>query len=139
PPTAPARAPRPRLWLASISSGQSTELRAAAADTAARSLAEAEPELEKLLRSGYRTVVAFPRRGEGERAAYNLGRLRAGWLGEGGASPPPSAQPALLFAHASLREGFLSPQLKLAVIPAHRLLRRRAERPREGMPGAARR
>ena len=44
--------------------------------------AEAEPELEKLVRSGYRTVVAFPRRGEGERAAYNLGRLKATWLGE---------------------------------------------------------
>ena len=52
------------------------------ADTAARSLAEAEPELEKLVRSGYRTVVAFPRRGEGERAAYNLGRLKATWLAE---------------------------------------------------------
>ena len=44
------------------------------ADVAARSLAEAEPQLEKLLRSGYRTVVAFPRRGEGERMAFNLGR-----------------------------------------------------------------
>ena len=34
------------------------------------------------MRSGYRTVVAFPRRGEGERAAYNLGRMQATWLGE---------------------------------------------------------
>ena len=63
----------------------------------ARSLAEAEPELEKLVRSGYRTVVAFPRRGEGERAAYNLGRMKARWLGEdapaGAGSGPAAAAP----------------------------------------------
>jgi transcription-repair coupling factor (superfamily II helicase) len=120
---------RARIWLSAISSGQPLELRAQSADTAARSLAEAEPELEKLIRSGYRTVVAFPRRGEGERAAYNLGRLKASWLGEGvdaGASP---LEPSLRFAAASLREGFVAPTLKLAVFPEHRLLRRRrAER-----------
>ena len=71
---------RTRIWLSALSSGQQIELRAQAADSAARSLAEAEPELERLVRSGYRTVVAFPRRGEGERAAYNLARLKAGWL-----------------------------------------------------------
>ena len=41
--------------------------RAQGADTAAKSLREAEPELEKLVRSGYRTVVAWARRGEAER------------------------------------------------------------------------
>jgi transcription-repair coupling factor (superfamily II helicase) len=120
---------RARIWLSAISADQPLELRAQSADTAARSLAEAEPELEKLVRSGYRTVVAFPRRGEGERAAYNLGRLKASWLGEGvdaGASPQ---EPSLRFAAASLREGFVAPSLKLAVFPEHRLLRRRrAER-----------
>jgi transcription-repair coupling factor (superfamily II helicase) len=116
---------RARIWLSAMSSGQEIELRAQAADTAARSLAEAEPELEKLVRSGYRTVVAFPRRGEGERAAYNLGRLQATWLAEdvdAGASP---LEPSLRFVAASLREGFVAPQLKLAVFPEHRLLRRR--------------
>jgi transcription-repair coupling factor (superfamily II helicase) len=120
---------RARIWLSAISADQPLELRAQSADTAARSLAEAEPELEKLVRSGYRTVVTFPRRGEGERAAYNLGRLKASWLGEGvdaGASPQ---EPSLRFAAASLREGFVAPSLKLAVFPEHRLLRRRrAER-----------
>jgi len=120
---------RARIWLSAISADQPLELRAQSADTAARSLAEAEPELEKLVRSGYRTVVAFPRRGEGERAAYNLGRLKASWLGEGidaGASP---LEPSLRFAAASLHEGFVAPSLKLAVFPEHRLLRRRrAER-----------
>ena len=74
---------RARIWLSAISGDQPLEFRAQSADTAARSLVEAEPQLEKLVRSGYRTVVAFPRRGEGERAAYNLARLQATWLGDG--------------------------------------------------------
>ncbi|HEY3865157.1 MAG TPA: transcription-repair coupling factor [Solirubrobacteraceae bacterium] len=124
---------RARIWLSAMSSGQEIELRAQAADTAARSLGEAEPELEKLVRSGYRTVVAFPQRGEGERAAYNLGRLQATWLGEGVSKDVGHQvmEPSLRFATASLREGFVAPGLKLAVFPEHRLLRRRrAERGR---------
>jgi transcription-repair coupling factor (superfamily II helicase) len=127
---------RARIWLSAISSGQEIELRAQSADTAARSLAEAEPELEKLVRSGYRTVVAFPRRGEGERAAYNLGRLKATWLGEDVDVGRQVLEPSLRFAPASLREGFIAPQFKLAVFPEHRLLRRRrAERPGARGPG----
>jgi transcription-repair coupling factor (superfamily II helicase) len=126
---------RARIWLSAISQGQQIELRAQSADTAARSLAEAEPELQKLVRSGYTTVVAFPRRGEGERAAYNLGRLKASWLGEGEDAGGSALEPSLRFAAASLREGFVAPALKLAVFPEHRLLRRRrAERP--GAAGA---
>ncbi len=71
---------RTRIWLSSLAADQELQLRAQSADVAARSLAEAEPQLEKLVRSGYRTVVAFPHRGEGERAAYNLARLKAAWL-----------------------------------------------------------
>jgi transcription-repair coupling factor (superfamily II helicase) len=140
-------AERARIWLSGLSSGQEIELRAQSADTAARSLAEAEPQLEKLVRSGYRTVVAFPRRGEGERAAYNLGRLKATWLGEGaagGADGDASTirfqplEPSLRFAAVSLREGFVAPQLKLAVFPEHRLLRRRAGRSSTSAPGSGR-
>ena len=124
---------RTRIWLSALSSGQQIELRAQSADTAARSLGEAEPELEKLVRSGYRTVVAFPRRGEGERAAYNLGRLKATWLAEDVDPGRQVLEPSLRFAAASLREGFVAPQLKLAVFPEHRLLRRRRpERPGTG-------
>ena len=132
-----ALAARARIWLSAISAEQPLQLRAQAADTAARSLAEAEPQLEKLVRSGYRTVVAFPRRGEGERAAYNLGRIKATWLGEDVDGGRQAIEPSLRFAAASLREGFVAPQLKLAIFPEHRLLRRRrAERPHGG-PGAA--
>jgi transcription-repair coupling factor (superfamily II helicase) len=143
-----ALARRARIWLSSISGEQPLQLRAQAADTAARSLAEAEPELEKLVRSGYRTVVAFPRRGEGERAAYNLGRMQATWLGEDvDVGRQVLQEPTLRFAQASLREGFVAPQLKLAIFPEHRLLRRRrAERPGarpgeagRGAPGGVRR
>ena len=111
---------RASVRLSSISADQPIEFRAQAADLAARSLKEAEPELEKLVRSDYRTVVTWSRRGDGERAAYNLARLRASWDGGDG----------LQFARATLRDGFIAAGLQLAVIPEHRLFRRRrAERP----------
>jgi transcription-repair coupling factor (superfamily II helicase) len=117
---------RARIRLSSIAADQPIEFRAQAADVAARSLKEAEPELEKLVRSDYNTVVAWPRRGDGERAAYNLARMRATWID--GDRP---AEPQLSFAQASLRDGFIAAGLRLAVIPEHRLFRRRrAERPR---------
>src|SRR5215212_8054807 len=122
---------RARLRLSSISQDQPHEFRAQAADTAARSLRDAEPELEKLVRSGYRTFVAWSRRGEAERAQLNMARLQAGFL-DGHPAPD---DPSLMFAHASLRDGFIAPHLKLAVLPEHRLLRRRrTERP--AGPGA---
>jgi transcription-repair coupling factor (superfamily II helicase) len=138
---------RARIRLSTIASDQELTLRAQSADTAARSLAEAEPELEKLVRSGYRTLVAFPHRGEGERAAYNLGRLQARWLEDGSGDGAPAGvggglgqpQRALRFVAASLREGFVAPQLKLAIFPEHRLLRRRrAQRPARAGGGPSR-
>jgi transcription-repair coupling factor (superfamily II helicase) len=116
--------------LSAVSQDQPHAFRAQAADTAARSIGEAEPELEKLVRGGYMTVVAWGRRGEAERAAYNLARLRPAFL-EGG---EPASGGGLWFTVSRLREGFIAPQLKIAVIPDHRLLRRRrAERPEPGV------
>ena len=112
---------RAALRLSAISQDQPHEFRAQAADTAARSLRDAEPELEKLVRSGYRTVVVWARRGEAERAQLNLDRLQAAFLD----GRPAPEEAGLSFAHASLRDGFISPQLKLALVPEHRLLRRR--------------
>jgi transcription-repair coupling factor (superfamily II helicase) len=110
---------RARIWFSGIVSGQEIEVRAQATQAVARSWAEAESQLERLVSSGYRAVVAFPQRGEGERAAYNLARLRAQWLD---GLPPASS---LHFVQASLREGFVAPQWKLAVLPEHGLYRRR--------------
>src|SRR3954454_12700508 len=112
---------RAAIRLSSISGDQPHSFRAQSADTAARSLREAEPELEKLVRSGYRTVVAWSRRGEAERAQYNLSRVQAPFLD----GKPAPQEPGVVFADASLREGFLAPALKLAILPEHRLLRRR--------------
>ena len=124
---------RAALRLSSISGDQPHQFRAQAANTAARSLRDAEPELEKLVRSGYRTVVAWARHGEAERAAYNLDRIKAAFLD----GKPAPHEPGLSFAAASLRDGFVSPQLKVAIIPEHRLLRRRrAERPAGPRTGA---
>jgi transcription-repair coupling factor (superfamily II helicase) len=106
--------------------------RAARAESPARSIKEAEGELEKMIRSGYRTVVAFDSRGEADRARYGLDRLDARIL-EGGRISP---DPGLAFAEARLREGFVSPELKLAVYPFRRLVHRR--RTEEPAPGAGR-
>jgi transcription-repair coupling factor (superfamily II helicase) len=119
---------RAAIRLSSIDQDQPFSFRAQTAEIAARGVREAEPELEKLARSGYRTVVAFARRGEGERAAYNLGRLKVSWLGDGTVDSAPGR---ITFAQARLATGFIAPQFHLAVIPEHRLFRRRraAERP----------
>src|SRR5690349_16674542 len=127
---------RAHARLSSYDTDQPLQLRAQAADLAARSLKEAEPELEKLVRSGYRTVVTWPQRGEGERAAYNLARVKASWLGEG---DPPGIENPLRFAQVNLRDGFIAGGLKLAVLPSHRLFRRRAERRSAGRDHATRR
>ncbi len=128
---------RVRIRLSSLDQDQRFAFRAQAADISARGLREAEPELEKLARSGYRTVLTFARRGEGERLAYNLGRLSIRWLGEdGGAAngggvdrPGPGIA---TFAQARLAAGFIAPQFHLAVIPDHRLFARRRASERAG-------
>jgi transcription-repair coupling factor (superfamily II helicase) len=124
-----------RAALALTGAGEDDEdaFRAARAESPARSIKEAEGELEKLTRSGYRTVVAFDSRGEAERARYGLDRLDARLLDGGSLSP----DPGLCFAEARLREGFVSPELKLAVYPFRRLVHRR-KRAEEPAPGAGR-
>jgi transcription-repair coupling factor (superfamily II helicase) len=120
---------RVKVRLSSLDQDQQFAFRAQTADIAARGLKEAEPELEKLARSNYRTVLAFAGRGEGERFAYNLGRLKVHWLDEGSEA---STGPGLLtLVNARLQAGFIAPQFHLAVIPDHRLFQRRkaAERP----------
>ncbi len=111
-----ALAERAEARLSSISHGQDIEIRAQAADFASRSLREAETELEKLVRSGYTTVVSWPQIGAAERAAYNLARIKASLNG---------ASTGLVFTEANLRDGFVAPGLKLAAFPEHRLIHRR--------------
>jgi transcription-repair coupling factor (superfamily II helicase) len=110
---------RARLSLGA-DAGQEHSFRAQRAEFPSRTLAEAEGELEKLIRSGYRTVVAFEGRGEAERTRYNLSRLDVPFLGE-----RLPEEPGVSFAEARLREGFVSPELQLAVVPQRRLVHRR--------------
>jgi transcription-repair coupling factor (superfamily II helicase) len=124
---------RAGLTLAGAGEDDEDAFRAARAESPARSIKEAEGELEKLVRSGYRTVVAFDSMGEAERSRYGLDRIDVSIL-EGGRLSP---QPGLAFAEARLREGFVSPELKLAVYPFRRLVHRR-RRAEERAPGAAR-
>jgi transcription-repair coupling factor (superfamily II helicase) len=124
-----------RAALSITGAGEDDEgaFRAARAESPARSIKEAEAELEKLVRSGYRTVVAFDSRGEAERARYGIDRLDVTLLDGVRLSP----EPGLAFAEARLREGFLSPELRLAVYPFRRLVHRR-RRAEERAPGAGR-
>jgi transcription-repair coupling factor (superfamily II helicase) len=124
---------RAALSIAGAGEADEDAFRAARAESPARSVKEAEAELEKLARSGYRTVVAFDNRGEAERALYGLDRLQATLLDGGRLSP----EPGLAFAEARLREGFVSPELRLAVYPFRRLVHRR-RRAEERAPGAGR-
>ena len=126
-------AARASLAFRTASDEDESAFRAARAESPARSVKEAEAELEKQVRSGYRTVVAFDDRGEAERARYGLDRLDATLL-EGGRLSP---KPALTFAEARLREGFVSPELRLAVYPFRRLVHRRRQAEAR-VPGAAR-
>jgi transcription-repair coupling factor (superfamily II helicase) len=113
--------------------------RAPAPASAARTIGEAESQLERELRSGNRVVVAFENRGEAERARYNLNRLDVGFLDDASLADPLAAvaEPStrmVLFGEAELSDGFVSADLSLAVIPFRRLVHRR----RAAAPGPAR-
>ncbi len=126
-------AARASLSLSTAGDDDADAFRAARAESPARTIREAEAELDKLIRSGYRAVVAFDGQGEAERARYNLDRLDARILDD----RPIKADPGLSFAEARLREGFISPELRIAVYPFRRLVHRR--RPTtEHTPGAGR-
>jgi transcription-repair coupling factor (superfamily II helicase) len=111
--------------------GDGPELRAQAPDAMAATLSEAEGQLEQLVRSGYRVVVTWPQRGEGERAAFNLARVKHHWIGDAGLPGERSVE----FTVSPLSDGFVAAGMRLAVIPIRRLLRRRraqAEHARRG-------
>jgi transcription-repair coupling factor (superfamily II helicase) len=127
-------AARAALSLTGAGEDDEDALRASRAESPARSVREAEGELQKLVDSGYRVVVAFDSLGEAERTRYGLDRLDTSLL-DGG--QPLAPEPGLTFAEARLREGFVSPELRIAVFPFRRLVHRR-RRAEERAPGAAR-
>jgi transcription-repair coupling factor (superfamily II helicase) len=94
---------------------------------AAHGIAEAENELRSLVRAGYRVLVAFPHQGEAERTRLAVTRIP---LAPPGAAPADvaSADAGVWFCLGALRRGFVSPGLRLAVLPSAQLFRRRAAR-----------
>jgi len=92
---------------------------------AARGLAEAENELAGFVRSGNRVVVAFAHRGEAERQAALLRKIEAPMLAEGEAL---AADPALRFAVAPARRGFVWRELGLVLLPDTQVFRKRPPR-----------
>jgi len=88
---------------------------------ATRGQKEAEAELARLARNGHRVLVAFGRRGDMERAALRMERIRPVLMGAGELPEPGT----VAFAPLPLRDGVLSQSLRLALIPEGAILRRR--------------
>src|SRR5581483_3675423 len=89
---------------------------------AARGLAEAENELNGLLRQGLDVVVTFPHRGEALRQQQLLRRASAPLL-EPGAKPQ-----GLAFAVEPVRRGFVWRELGVALLPDTQVFRKRPPR-----------
>jgi len=96
---------------------------------AGRDLASAERDLKRLVGDGYRTFVVFRHPGEASRAVSRLRSLTAMVL-EAGDLGGAALDPGLYFVAAPLREGFVSSELKLAVVGERALLRAAPREPR---------
>jgi transcription-repair coupling factor (superfamily II helicase) len=108
---------------------------AARPQAAGRDLTAAERDLARLVGDGYRVFVVFRHRGEATRAAFRLKSLTAEVLEAddlqaiAGREAAPAA-PGLYFVAAPLQGGFVSAELKLAVIGERALLRAAPKEPR---------
>ncbi len=113
---------RATLDLAPPAGGEGGVVDAREARFASRGITEAGAELSRLAGGGLRVLVCFARRGEMERAAHNLERIRPTIIDTRQIAPPPGA---ISFTHLPIRTGFISADLGIAVIPEHEILRRR--------------
>ena len=105
--------------------GQEIAFEAQPPAIASRGLAEAETELQALVRNGQRVVVAFPHRGEALRTQNMLRKVEARLLEPGGELP---AEAELMFTIAPARRGFVWRELGLVLLPDHQVFRRRVPR-----------
>jgi transcription-repair coupling factor (superfamily II helicase) len=118
---------------------QRVQFHAARPQAAGRDISAAERDLRRLADDGYRVFVTFRHPGEATRAGYRMKtlavtQLESQQLQEGGPAPAVGlGLPAgVYFVAAALREGFISSELKLAVIGEHSLLRAAPSGPRFG-------
>ena len=111
--------------LDSLPRGQSFTFEALRPAVAARGVVEAENELAAFVRSGNRVVVTFAHRGEALRRASMLKKAEPVMLDPGLALPRDAE---LVFAVAPVRRGFVSRELRLALLPDTQVFRRRPPR-----------
>jgi transcription-repair coupling factor (superfamily II helicase) len=130
---------------------QKWQFHAARPQAAGRDITAAQRDLRRLSDDGYRVFVVFRHPGEASRAGYRLKSLQvtlldavalredgAGPVAEDGAGPPAptgtqarrALPPGVYFVAAPLREGFVSSELKLAVIGERSLVRAAPAGPR---------
>ncbi|HYX83847.1 MAG TPA: transcription-repair coupling factor [Gaiellales bacterium] len=105
--------------------GQPASFEAQPPALASFGLAEAENELRALERAGYRVLVCFPHLGEARRTHMQLRRVEAALPDPGDPGPE---EAGVAFCVAPVRQGFVAPGLRLAVLPAPQLFRRRGAR-----------
>ena len=111
------------LQLDLVQRDQPVQFAASRPQFAARDLAGAERDLQRLVRDDYRVFVVFRHEGEAERATYRLRTLTAEVVTPEELARGGEAGPGLYFVAAPLREGFVAADLKLAVLSERALLR----------------
>ena len=90
---------------------------------AARDIGSAERDLLRLVKDDYRVFIVFRHPGEAERATYRLRNISAEVVTPEQMARLGEAGPGLYFIAAPLREGFVSEDLKLAVVNERALIR----------------
>jgi transcription-repair coupling factor (superfamily II helicase) len=111
--------------LSQLPAGQAYAFEAQRPAVAARGLAEAERDLTAFVRAGNRVVVTFAHRGEALRTKGLLRRIEPLVLEPGDDLPD---EPALLFAVAPARRGFVLRDLNLVLLPDTQVFRKRPPR-----------
>jgi transcription-repair coupling factor (superfamily II helicase) len=113
------------IELSQLPAGQAYAFEAQRPAVAARGLAEAERDLTSFVRAGNRVVVTFAHRGEALRTKGLLRRIEPLILEPGDELPD---EPALLFAIAPARRGFVLRDLDLVLLPDTQVFRKRPPR-----------
>jgi transcription-repair coupling factor (superfamily II helicase) len=113
------------IELSQLPGGQAYAFEAQRPAVAARGLAEAERDLTAFVRAGNRVVVTFAHRGEALRTKGMLRRIEPLVLEPGDELPD---EPALLFAVAPARRGFVLRDLDLVLLPDTQVFRKRPPR-----------
>ena len=111
--------------LSQLPAGQPYAFEAQRPAVAARGLAEAERDLTAFVRAGNVVIVTFAHRGEALRTKGLLRRIEPVILDPGDALPD---EPALVFAVAPARRGFVLRDLGLILLPDTQVFRKRPPR-----------